>query len=80
MYYGEDEKKCLKCGKPVDPTNSYCGSCFMKLGFNLPADATYASYECQRCGANIGWIGRFFDWVFGDNHNCASRLREKNIP
>lgn len=35
----------------------------------------YASYECQRCGACIGWLGRFFDFFFrllGINvlHDC----------
>jgi hypothetical protein len=23
----------------------------------------YKSYQCQRCGEYIGWLGRFFDWI-----------------
>jgi hypothetical protein len=25
----------------------------------------YPSHCCRRCGAWIGWLGRFMDWLFG---------------
>lgn len=25
----------------------------------------YESWRCQTCGAYIGWVGRFFLWLFG---------------
>ncbi len=38
----------------------------------------WPSYHCQRCGACIGWLGRFFDdplwWLFGPGgtiHRCG---------
>lgn len=28
----------------------------------------YASHQCQKCGAPIGWLGRFFEFWFGTMH------------
>jgi hypothetical protein len=31
---------------------------------------TYASYRCQKCGAQIGYIGRFFQFLRIPLHRC----------
>ena len=28
------------------------------------------SWQCQRCGENIGWFGRFNEWIGFHIHNC----------
>lgn len=30
----------------------------------------YPSYCCQQCGAGIGWLGRFFQFLKIPLHNC----------
>ena len=32
----------------------------------------YKSYQCQKCGECIGWLGRFIEWLtFGlISHDC----------
>ncbi len=32
----------------------------------------YKSYECQKCGERIGWIGRFLEWIpfSSARHDC----------
>ena len=30
----------------------------------------YPSYCCQWCGNQIGWTGRFLEWIFGRMHKC----------
>lgn len=39
-------------------------------------DTKYESYECQRCGEPIGWLGRFIEWVSFEMivHNCNSKV------
>ncbi len=30
----------------------------------------FPSYCCQKCGAHIGWLGRFFNLLLPKWHNC----------
>lgn len=32
----------------------------------------YKSYQCQKCGETIGWLGRFIEWLTFDliSHDC----------
>jgi len=35
----------------------------------------YKSYECQKCGKLIGWVGRFIEWIsFGLIHHTHDKI------
>lgn len=36
----------------------------------MPDTTKYPSYCCQRCGSQIGWLGRFMEAIFGQVHDC----------
>ena len=38
---------------------------------------TYPSYCCPKCGDQIGWIGRFFQFIRVPLHNCENRYQPK---
>ena len=38
---------------------------------------TYASYRCQKCGAQIGYIGRFFQFLRIPLHRCEKPYKPK---
>jgi hypothetical protein len=50
---------------------------FSNMG-NLPIEnrnePKYESYQCQKCGKLIGWLGRFIEWItFGlIKHKCKT--------
>ena len=39
---------------------------------DMENEKEYKSYQCQKCGECIGWLGRFIEWItFGIiTHNC----------
>jgi hypothetical protein len=38
---------------------------------------TYASYRCQKCGEQIGYIGRFFQFLRIPLHRCKKPYKPK---
>lgn len=39
------------------------------------ARSQYPSWCCQKCGAGIGWLGRFFQWTRLPVQNCPGLAR-----
>ncbi len=48
---------------------------FEKIDQSKVPDGTsiYGSWKCQKCGAPIGWLGRFMESLFGSSHKCNKK-------
>ena len=48
-------------------------------------DRKFPSWACQKCGEQLGWLGRAYEWLFGTQHQCCfphvyTQLNTKNDP
>lgn len=39
----------------------------------------YESWQCQKCGHPVGWLGRLMERLFGSFHDCRNRQAEADI-
>jgi hypothetical protein len=45
----------------------------------------FPSWACQKCGEQLGLLGRAYEWLFGTQHRCCfphfyTQLNTKNDP
>jgi hypothetical protein len=57
---------CADCGAAI-ALNDAAGICCQCGGRSL---RLYAPHCCQRCGQEIGVVGRAIEWLLGDTHSC----------
>lgn len=64
MLGKQPAKFCVKCGKPVEPDDNYCGQCGFRIG-DVYQDSSDARY-CTKCGSMI-FGGYYFCDQCGEN-------------
>jgi len=40
---------------------------------------THTSYRCQKCGEQIGWVGRFFQFLRVPLHRCEETKKPYKV-